>query len=116
VIAAHECKSTVAFPELYAGFLGLALLTVGWMKPNSNQEFKGKRWHLAPTLFVGGTANQVGSNMTKALSRLYPINVITGLHREITLLGRDCVRIPVPTRAMNKRSERTKPPSEDSEE
>lgn len=82
VVAAHECKSLTAFPELYASFVGLALLCHDWMDSSRRGESKRCSFgHLAPTLFVGGDASNLHRRMVKALEGVYPINIVVGLHQ-----------------------------------
>lgn len=82
VVAAHECKSLTAFPELYASFVGLALVCHEWIENAGRGESRrSPMGHLAPTLFVGGDASNLHRRMVKALESVYPINILTGLHR-----------------------------------
>lgn len=81
VVAAHECKSLTAFPELYASFVGLALVCHDWIGNLGRGEAKrSPTGHLAPTLFVGGDASNLHRRMVRALEGVYPINMVTGLH------------------------------------
>lgn len=85
LVAAHECKSMPGFPELYVSFIGMLLAAhrglggldgaVGGLPET------GPRGHLAPTLFVGGEASNLHRKMIAALQQVYPMNIITGLHR-----------------------------------
>ncbi len=82
VIAAHECKSTNPFPELLVSFLGMLVAAHEWLGgavDRSHVDPKGA--HLAPSLFVGGTASGVHHRMVKAMETSMPLNVILGLHR-----------------------------------
>lgn len=36
--------------------------------------------HLAPTLFVGGSARALHLKMIKGLKKAYPLNIVVGLH------------------------------------
>jgi hypothetical protein len=81
VVAAHECKSMNPFPELLVSFLGLFVTAHAWhtgacrvarLAPNG--------MHLAPSLFVGGTARALHLRMIRALEACYPINIVVGLH------------------------------------
>lgn len=81
VIAAHECKSTNPFPELFVSFLGMLLTAHHWLKHSGLRDsIVPGGWHLAPTLFVGGSLSMWHSRMVKALTATYPINIVTGLH------------------------------------
>jgi len=80
VVAAHECKSLNPFPELLVGFIGMLIVAHDWLgKPNAiTSSLTGP--HLAPTLFVGGSARALHLRMIAALEMTYPINVVVGLH------------------------------------
>ncbi|MCC6819875.1 MAG: hypothetical protein IT579_04015 [Verrucomicrobia subdivision 3 bacterium] len=80
VVAAHECKSLVPFPELLISFIGALIAAHTWFDPASNSDIEEPGDHLAPTLFVGGSTNAIQRRMVKALERVYPINILTGLH------------------------------------
>jgi len=79
VIAAHECKSMNPFPELLISFIGMVIAGHFWIQDYdpSNPKYG---FHLAPTLFVGGTARSLHIRMVEALKRVYPINIILGMH------------------------------------
>jgi len=62
VVAAHECKSTNPFPTG-----GRVTLTSGL-------------GHMAPTLFVGGTAKSLHLKMIGAMQKCYGMNIVCGLH------------------------------------
>ena len=80
VVAAHECKSMNPFPELIVSFTGLLVVAHEWY-PNGNAVKLTKgRGHLAPTLFVGGTARGLHLRMIKAMQESYAMNIICGLH------------------------------------
>lgn len=81
VIAAHECKSLNPFPELLVGFLGMLVAAHSWLgAPNDMTMVVHDGPHLAPTLFVGGTARSLHRKMVEALGKTYPMNTILGLH------------------------------------
>lgn len=81
VIAAHECKSLNLFPELLVGFLGMLVAAHSWLAaPNDMSMVATDGPHLAPTLFVGGTARSLHRKMVEALGKTYPMNTILGLH------------------------------------
>lgn len=76
VQAIHECKSLTGFPELYVSFIGmLAVLD------RTNAVDKPPVGHLASTLFVGGVASSLHLRMIAALQKVYPMNIVTGMHR-----------------------------------
>lgn len=82
VIAAHECKSTNPFPELLVSFLGMLMAAHDWLKGLTDRSHVDpKGLHLAPALFVGGTASGVHQRMVKAMEASMPMNIILGLHR-----------------------------------
>lgn len=83
VVAAHECKSMVPFPELLVSFIGMFITAHEWYQSDTGQVISQdkKGVHLAPTLFVGGTARALHLRMIAALERAYPINVVVGLHQ-----------------------------------
>lgn len=81
VIAAHECKSLNPFPELLVGFLGMLIAAHKWLEsPTDRAQIVEDGLHLAPSLFVGGTARALHVRMVKALEQCYPINIVLGLH------------------------------------
>lgn len=82
LVAAHECKSMTGFPELYVSFIGMLFAAHTWLDGAVSTLLKeGQCGHLAPTLFVGGEASNLHRKMIAALQQVYPMNVITGLHR-----------------------------------
>lgn len=82
VIAAHECKSTNPFPELLVSFLGMLVAAHDWLSsPTDKSSVVQNGLHLAPALFVGGTASGVHHRMVKAMEASMPMNIILGLHR-----------------------------------
>lgn len=82
VIAAHECKSTNPFPELLVSFLGMLIAAHNWLNnPKDKSSVAQNGLHLAPSLFVGGTASGVHHRMVKAMEATMPMNIILGLHR-----------------------------------
>jgi hypothetical protein len=93
VVAAHECKSMQPFPELLVSFLGMLVAAHPWVSPGLPTD-SGP--HLAPTLFVGGTAKGLHRRMVAAMSRVYPMNAILGLHEGTWDLSRiqELRRIP----------------------
>jgi hypothetical protein len=81
VIAAHECKSMNPFPELLVSFIGMLIAAHKWLDiPTDRTRLDPKGIHLAPSLFVGGSARALHIRMVRALEKVYPINVILGLH------------------------------------
>jgi len=80
VVAAHECKSLVPFPELLISFIGTLIAAHTWFDVDGNAKVDNSGDHLAPSLFVGGSTNALQRRMVKALERVYPINIFTGLH------------------------------------
>lgn len=81
VIACHECKSLHAFPELLAGFVGMAHVVHDWFEEGSVGRTGLGVEHLAPTLFIGGSANGITYKMAQALGQTYPMNIVVDLHR-----------------------------------
>ncbi|MGB9905126.1 MAG: hypothetical protein ACPLQO_10750 [Desulfotomaculales bacterium] len=81
VIAAHECKSLVPFPELLVSFIGLVFTAHSWLlNPNDCSMVDNSGLHLAPTLFIGGTARGLHIRMINSMKRNFPINIVTGIH------------------------------------
>jgi hypothetical protein len=81
VIAAHECKSMNPFPELLVSFIGMLIAAHDWLESSTDRTaLSAEGLHLAPSLFVGGTARALHIRMVKALEAVYPINIILGLH------------------------------------
>ncbi|MDO9504248.1 hypothetical protein [Hydrogenophaga sp.] len=79
VVAAHECKSMNPFPELMVNFVGMLVTAHAWY-PNGPQVADTRKGHLAPTLFVGGTARAFHLKMIRALETAYRLNIIVGMH------------------------------------
>ncbi len=79
VVAAHECKSMNPFPELMVNFVGMLVTAHAWY-PNGLQVADAVKGHLAPTLFVGGTARAFHLKMIKALETAYRLNIVVGMH------------------------------------
>ncbi|MDM7948285.1 hypothetical protein [Hydrogenophaga sp.] len=79
VVAAHECKSMNPFPELMVNFIGMLVTAHAWY-PNGPQVADAAMGHLAPTLFVGGTARALHLKMIKALETAYRLNIVVGMH------------------------------------
>lgn len=82
VIAAHECKSTNPFPELLVSFVGMLVTAHQWLlSPTDRTKINVLGCHLAPSLFIGGTASGIHKRMVQAMEENMPINIILGLHR-----------------------------------
>jgi hypothetical protein len=79
----HECKSMVPFPELLVSFIGMFVTAHGWYKDTDDVEspLSDAGLHLAPTMFVGGTARAMHLKMIRAIERRYPVNIVVGLHQ-----------------------------------
>ena len=57
IIAAHECKSLTPFPELLISFIGMMVAAHSWFEQDEDTSLIVQDGdHLAPTLFVGGSA------------------------------------------------------------
>jgi hypothetical protein len=81
VVAAHECKSMIPFPELLISFLGMLTTAHSWYKgPNDFSMVTDRSIHPAPILFIGGTARGIHLSMIEGLELSFPINIIAGLH------------------------------------
>ncbi len=91
IIAAHECKSLVPFPELLVSFLGTLIAGHYWYESCDIDKLIDKDGkHLAPALFVGGSARALHLKMVDGLMAAYPMNIILGLHAgNFNLLGQD---------------------------
>lgn len=79
VVAAHECKSMNPFPELMVSFIGMLVTAHKW-HPDGTGIQADQKGHLAPTLFVGGTARALHLNMIKAMQTSYNLNIVVGMH------------------------------------
>ena len=79
VVAAHECKSMNPFPELMVSFIGMLVTAHKW-HPGGTGIKSDQKGHLAPTLFVGGTARALHLNMIKAMQTAYNLNIVVGMH------------------------------------
>jgi hypothetical protein len=81
VIAAHECKSMVPFPELLVSFIGMLVAGHQWTERDSPSDvITSNGAHLAPALFVGGSPRAIHLRMIKGLKSAYPMNIIVGMH------------------------------------
>jgi hypothetical protein len=80
IVAAHECKSMNPFPELIVSFIGMLVVAHEWYPNGSAVELTRGRGHLAPTLFVGGTARGLHLRMITAMQESYAMNIVCGLH------------------------------------
>ncbi len=83
VVAVHECKSMVPFPELLVSFIGMFVTAHGWYRNTGDDvsPLSDTGLHLAPTMFVGGTARAMHLKMIRAIERTYPVNIVVGLHQ-----------------------------------
>lgn len=79
VVAAHECKSMNPFPELMVSFVGMLVTAHRWY-PNGTEVAPARKGHLAPTLFVGGTARALHLKMIAAMETSYQLNIVVGMH------------------------------------
>lgn len=79
VVAAHECKSMNPFPELMVSFIGMLVTAHSWY-PDGTTVQLAKKGHLAPTLFVGGTARSLHLKMIDAMESSYRLNIVVGMH------------------------------------
>lgn len=80
VVAAHECKSTNPFPELMVGFIGMLVAAHRWYPDGTGYTHSDEGGHLAPTLFVGGTASSRHIRMIAAMGKAFRMNILCGLH------------------------------------
>ena len=82
VIAAHECKSTNPFPELLISFIGMLVAGHKWLSSTTDTDkINESGIHLAPSMFIGGTASGVHKRMVDSMEKSMPINIILGLHK-----------------------------------
>ncbi|WP_143241704.1 hypothetical protein [Aeromonas sp. SCS5] len=83
VVAAHECKSMTPFPELLVSFIGMFITAHLWANNliDEKSPLHKDGTHLAPTMFVGGAASALHLRMITSLQKVYPINIIVGLHQ-----------------------------------
>ncbi len=82
VVAAHECKSRPPFPELLVSFIGMFIPAHSWYGMQNWEKIINKDGkHIAPTMFVGGTASNLHLRMIRAMEKVYPINIVVGLHQ-----------------------------------
>jgi hypothetical protein len=90
LVSFHECKSMNPFPELMVSFLGMIFAAFPWAKETDFGERIDKdSLHLAPSLFVGGSARGLHLRMVKALKASFPVNIILGMHYGTWELDRD---------------------------
>ena len=81
VVAAHECKSMNPFPELMVSFIGMLVAAHEWYPDAPSVTHTTNHGHLAPTLFVGGSARGLHFKMIKAMQQSYKLNIVCGLHQ-----------------------------------
>ncbi|EGQ7692022.1 hypothetical protein QTU67_003626 [Vibrio cholerae] len=95
VIAAHECKSMPPFPELMVSFIGMYITAHSWHSDDAPTVLRDnkKGLHLAPTMFVGGHAKAMHLRMIRAMERVYPINIVVGMHEGVWNLYQDNRRL-----------------------
>lgn len=79
MVAAHECKSMNPFPELMVSFIGMLVTAHKWY-PNGKPVVRPEKGHLAPTLFVGGSARAFYNKMIAAMQSAYNLNIVVGMH------------------------------------
>lgn len=91
VVAVHECKSLNPFPELLVSFISFVAAAHEYFDSAGGRiTFHEEGRHLAPTLFVGGSARGIHLRMIRAMRSVLPINVIVGVHSGTeNLFGRD---------------------------
>jgi len=80
VVAAHECKSMNPFPELMVSFIGMLVSAHEWYPDSTEVTHTNDQGHLAPTLFVGGSARGLHLRMIAAMHKSYRLNIVCGLH------------------------------------
>ena len=81
VVAIHECKSLNPFPELLVSFIGFVAAAHEYFDDAEGRiTFLEDGRHLAPTLFVGGSARGLHLRMIRAMRSVLPINVVVGIH------------------------------------
>jgi hypothetical protein len=80
VVAAHECKSMNPFPELLVSFIGMLAAAHSWYPTGVQVTHTKNEGHLAPTLFVGGTARALHQRMISAMGTAFRLNIVCGLH------------------------------------
>jgi hypothetical protein len=81
IVAVHECKSLNPFPELLVSFIGFVAAAHEYFDDADGRiTFHEGGRHLAPTLFVGGSARGLHLRMIRAMRSVLPINVIVGVH------------------------------------
>lgn len=67
------------FPELMVSFIGMLVTAHSWY-PDGTAVQLAKKGHLAPTLFVGGTARSLHLRMIDAMESSYRLNIVVGMH------------------------------------
>lgn len=80
VIAAHECKCLVAFPELMVSFIGMLHCGHAWLEDLPTLVSDVGDDHLLPTLFIGGGATPWHRKMADAMQRKFPLNIALGVY------------------------------------
>ena len=81
MIAIHECKCMNPFPELLVSFLGMVYASFEWATAKGYGGMVDKSsLHLAPSLFVGGSARGLHIKMISAIKTSFPVNIIAGMH------------------------------------
>lgn len=90
MISIHECKCMNPFPELMVSFLGMVYSAFTWA---TVKDFDGmidkESLHLAPSLFVGGSARGLHLKMVTGIKESFPVNIILGMHYGTWNLAKD---------------------------
>jgi hypothetical protein len=64
------------FPELLVSFIGMLVAAHEWYPSGANVIHSTNEGHLAPTLFVGGSARGIHLRMVAAMGTAYRLNII----------------------------------------
>ncbi len=89
------------FPELMISFIGMLVAAHIWLDGNSDITVSRRGDHLAPTLFVGGSLRPFHKPMVKAMQKLYPLNIVTGLHAGTWNIGASKNRLRIDQRTQS---------------
>jgi hypothetical protein len=90
MISIHECKCMNPFPELMVSFLGMVYSSFTWATAEDYDGMIDKdSLHLAPSLFVGGSARGLHLKMVAAIKDSFPVNIILGMHYGTWNLAKD---------------------------
>jgi hypothetical protein len=88
-------------PQLMISFIGMLVTAHIWIDGNSDITVSRRGNNLVPTLFVGGSLRPFHKPMVKAMQKLYPLNIVPGLHAGTWNIGASKNRLRIHRRAQS---------------